>query len=112
MGTVTLPARTTKIGKNCVKVGSSGFERIEPTATLARKSLKSAIVQQIRYTQTRTYRRAADGTIFALYFADGWKYDIVGTDHIARGYPATTFLYETEYEEVLPIMERHVAQYA
>ncbi len=112
MQTVTLPARTVKIGRRCIKVQSSGFERIDATVPQARAELAKAITRQCKYAFTQTYRRAADGTVFCLHYADGWKYDIFGEAHAQVGCPCTTMLCEDTYEATLAIMERHVKEYA
>ncbi len=113
MNTISIPAKTSKQGRNCVKVTCGSFERIDATATAAKDELKRAIGQQLRYAFTRTYRQAADGTMFCLYFSDGWCYDIVSAETIERGYPSVAMLESsvTEYEDAQAIVDHHVAAY-
>lgn len=122
MRTVTLPATHSKVG-SLHKVHTLGFQRSSPTgAADARSRLSHAIRRQLRYCWGRTYRWAADGTTFVLYYCDGWQYDIVGTSHALRGAPCTCTVPthgdtcgntdNGSYNEALEAMEQHVATYA
>lgn len=91
MTTVTLPAETSKVG-SLTKVSCCGFERLQPTAASARWDVTTAIERQLSNSHTRLYRWAKDGTMFVLYYSDGWQYDIVGKAHALRGMPCTVAL--------------------
>ncbi len=111
MKTVTLPAETSKVG-SLTKVSCCGFERLEPTAAGARRDVTTAIERQLRNSHTRYYRTARDGTMFVLYYSDGWRYDIVGNEHETRGVCTMTFEQEvTCFHQAREILERHVFTY-
>lgn len=86
-----------------VILSDTGASKDEALENLARK-----IEQQERNGHVRTYRWATDGTLFALYFAGSWAYDIVKRD----GSPASSCFMATPHQgEALRAMENHVAQY-
>ena len=109
MATMSVGTRETKIGTNCFKVAVGGFQRVGGSPTSAREDLKRAIIRQTDFAFTREYRSAADGTVFVLYYSDGWRYDIT-----RGGAPVQISLESsvTTYAAALAIMERHVASYA
>ncbi len=114
MQTVTLPAHYVTICSQQRKASSCGFERIDTTNPAARKALTHAIAQQLRNSFSRTYRWAADGTTFVLYYSDGWCYDIIGKAHAACGCPCTTMLGGDDgihYHLALQVMNRHAINY-
>ena len=112
MQTVSLPARSSKVG-GLTKAQSCGFERLSSANATAREALAHAMARQLRNAFTRCYRWAADGTTFVLYYSDGWHYDIIGKAHAAAGCPCTCSAgpENGDHQTALECMERHVANY-
>jgi hypothetical protein len=87
---------------------------IEATAknkTEARAEILKMVEQQAEHLFTRHYRVTKDGTIFVLYFALGWRYDIVRSGK----HSGTTMLgalsgVDGEHD-ALASMQRHVDQW-
>lgn len=71
-------------------------------------NLTAKIQLQEKYAHTRIYRWAKDGTLFALYWAHGWGYDIVKQDSTS---PCSCLLSTLSQSEALRAMEKHAEQY-
>lgn len=108
-----------RISANQHKVNCQGIERIETTRVAATDAVRVAVGLQLRFAFSRTYRWASDGTVFCLYYSDGWHYDIIGEAHAKRGCPCTVSIEYSGissnpplYHEALAIMDRHAKAYA
>lgn len=110
---IQLPATIKKIAELQFKATTCGFERLETDRDRAGKALSAAIADQLHNSFTRAYRWANDGTLFVLYYSDGWKYDIIGEAHARRGCPCTCSAgsFGCDYREALDCMEKHVGGY-
>lgn len=82
---------------------ANGNDKETAVANLATK-----LERMEQFNHTRCYRVAPDGTVFALYYAEGWWYDIVHTDGT---YSSCGLTVET-YMQALEQMTKHHAQYS
>lgn len=84
-------------------VSDTGKSREEAVANLASK-----LELQERHGHTRIYRWAKDGTLFTLYWAHSWGYDIIKKGSTSA---SSCFLSTLSQTEAMATMERHVEQY-
>lgn len=90
-----------------VEASWGSISRHGTTKTEAKAALLAAISEQLAHTYTRRYLRTADVT-FALFYCDGWGYDIVTGDG-ARS--SSTLLGDVPEQEAFESMKRHFEQY-
>lgn len=75
---------------------------------VACQRLWSRIQKQEEYQFTRRHMHAVNGTVFLLYYADGWSYDLLHPD----GQISTTMMgRDLTYPQALERMKRHFDQY-
>ncbi len=87
--------------------------RSRDSVTDTKTQIIAAVDAQLRLMRDRYYRMAADGTVFCMYYVDGWQYDIFGAGHAKRGYESTNSMpQDMTRDDALAAMERHVAHYA
>lgn len=88
-------------------LSASGANRTE-----AKKALEAAIERQLAHMRTRRYLSANDVT-FALFYNDGWGYDIVrSSQDLGRRTSSTLMGGEMSEQEAFESMKRHFEQYA
>jgi hypothetical protein len=91
-----------RVEAHCGSLRGDGANRTE-----AKAALMERIELQLRHAYTRRYLRTADVT-FALYYADGWSYDIVAGDGARY---SSTGLGACDEREAYQAMSRHFLQY-
>lgn len=88
-------------------VGDNGFERHAATAADAKEACTAAIVAQATYGSTRRYIWRSEGgkpVCFALYYADGWWYDITRP---GQSVPSSCGLAATTMDAAFEAMRQH-----
>ena len=83
------------------------FERTGATKTEAYEACIAAVVEQSRHTGPK-YFRANDGTLFCLYYADCWCYDILRPGTTTG---TTCILGSTSYLDARKWVQNHVEQW-
>ena len=74
MEPLELPAALTKFEGGWMAKCFS-IERVADTVTNTRSGLQRAICLQMTHIGIRHYRRGSGGTVFCLYYLDGWRLD-------------------------------------
>lgn len=80
--------------------------RTAPTKPQAKAELMEALAEQAEHCYTRSYLQRGD-VVFALCYADGWRYDIVRSGRVT----SSTLLGDVDKTEAYLSMERHFQQY-
>lgn len=88
------------------RLADTGWEHEADTKEQALEGLAQALARAELYAYTRRYVRKG-GVTFALFYANGWQYDIVHDDGKTSG---CLMACET-YPQALAQMMRHVADY-
>jgi hypothetical protein len=82
------------------------LEAFGENKTEAKNALMAMVLDQCSHVFTRRYL-TADGVTFALYYANGWGYDIVRAGRVA----CSTGFGEISFHEALERMRAHFEQY-
>lgn len=91
------------------KLADTGWQIEGSDREMLVDALRIVLTRQCEFLHTRKYVRVKDVT-FALYFANGWQYDIVHDD----GKTSSCMLNISDvksYGDALSVMMRHVQQY-
>lgn len=97
-------------GANVWRASLCHWNHSDKDKRVALEQLRERIERQSDFCQTRKYIRA-NGATFALYYADGWQYDIVRDDNPDRY--STTCLCDRyfTYPQALEKMIAHIEQF-
>jgi hypothetical protein len=89
-----------------VEASLGDIRRTAATKPEAKAAVLAAVEEQTQHLYERRYL-AADGVVFALYYADGWSYDIIRDGQ--RG--CTTNFEASDVTEAFEKMRHHFEQY-
>lgn len=104
------PARSNGYGRRQERFTSAewgSIRRDSANKTEAKAAVLEAVERQLTHLYRRRYLRTADVT-FALYYCDGWSYDIVTGDGQLS---SSTGLGAIDEREAFESMKRHFDQY-
>lgn len=102
---ITKPTRFQKLWKMSAMGVCTVSARSKDAAFV---QLQLVLQEQARHRMTRVYRFTKRGVVFALYFNEGWWYDIVSPNHES---PSSIGLSTHSYEQALAAMENHWRSY-
>jgi hypothetical protein len=106
--TITKPNRYHKVYK--ARLVNTSLDATGKTSDAAITGVLAQVQRADRNGNKRTYRFAANGAVFCLYWAfDSWCYDIVNPANQIT--PSSCHMSVVTYEAALEQMQAHVAQY-
>jgi hypothetical protein len=86
----------------------AGYSVVAPTKDEAVQELETIIRTEKEFSGVRRYVFCSDGTVFCLYYNNGWCYDIMSAN---RPYPSKCMMAAKTEDSAYRQMLEHAAQY-